>query len=104
MSKLRYGLFALVCTGVLVAAATLAVGTRPASSGARHHNRPVSRDVRKMLHEVSSSNIQQTIQKLVSFGTRHTLSSQTDPNRGIGAATEWVYGQLQEDAAASGGR
>jgi hypothetical protein len=57
-----------------------------------------------MLNDVSSSNIEQTITKLVSFGTRHTLSSQTDPNRGIGAATQWVYDQLQQDAAASGGR
>jgi hypothetical protein len=104
MSKLRYGLFALVCAGVLVAAAALSVGSKPASGGDRHHNRPVSHDVRQMLHEVSSSNIQQTIQKLVSFGTRHTLSSQTDPNRGIGVATNWVYDQLQQDAAASGGR
>jgi hypothetical protein len=104
MSKLRFGLFALVCTGVLAAAATLAVGTKPASGGGKHHGPPVSRDVRQMLHEVSSRNIEQTIQKLVSFGTRHTLSSQTDPNRGIGAATQWVYEQLQQDAAASGGR
>src|SRR5262249_19052392 len=40
----------------------------------------------------------------VSFGTRSTLSSQTDPNRGIGAATNWVYDQFQQDAAASDGR
>jgi Peptidase family M28/Fibronectin type III domain len=104
MSKLRFGLFALACTGVLIAAAILAFGTKPASGGGRHHAPPVSKDVRQMLQEVSSRNIEQTIQKLVSFGTRHTLSSQTDPNRGIGAATEWVYGQLQQDAAASGGR
>src|SRR5215470_4817154 len=103
MSKVRYGLFALACTGVLVAAAFLSLGTRPASGGAKHHGAPVSKDVRQMLREVSSRNIEQTIDKLVSFGTRHTLSSQTDPNRGIGAATDWVYGQLQQDAAASGG-
>jgi hypothetical protein len=104
MSKLRFGLFALACTVVVIAAAILAFGTKPASGGGRHHAPPVSKDVRQMLQEVSSRNIEQTIQKLVSFGTRHTLSSQTDPNRGIGAATEWVYGQLQQDAAASGGR
>jgi hypothetical protein len=44
-----------------------------------------------------------TIQKLVSFGTRHTASSQDDPVRGIGAATNWVFAQMQEFAAASGG-
>ena len=104
MSKLRFSLFALVCAGVLVAAATLAVGSKSASGCGRNHARPVSKDVRQMLQEVSSRNIEQTDHKLVSFGTRHTLSSQTDPSRGIGAATEWVYGQLQQDAAASGGR
>jgi hypothetical protein len=103
MSKLRYGLFALVCTGLLVAAASLAF-TKPASGGAKHHGAPVSKDVREMLPEVSSRNIEATITKLVSFGTRHTLSSQTDPNRGIGAATDWVYQQLQATAAGSGGR
>jgi hypothetical protein len=38
------------------------------------------------------------------FGTRHTLSSQTDPNRGIGAARDWIYDQFQQAAAQSGGR
>ena len=31
-----------------------------------------------------------TVDKLVSFGTRHTMSSATDPKRGIGAARNWV--------------
>src|SRR5262249_11699994 len=35
--------------------------------------------------------------------TRHTASSQTDPVRGIGAATAWVFDQMQEFAAASSG-
>jgi hypothetical protein len=104
MSKVRYGLFALVCAGVLAAAATMAFGTNQASGGEKHHGTPVSKDVRQMLSDVSSSNIEASIQKLVSFGTRHTLSSQTDPNRGIGAATQWVFDQLQQDAAASRGR
>jgi Zn-dependent M28 family amino/carboxypeptidase len=57
-----------------------------------------------MLHEVSADRIQQTIDKLVSFGTRHTLSSQTDPNRGIGAATNLVFDQFKQYAATSDGR
>ena len=105
MSKLRYGLLALACAGVLAAAATLAFGTNAASGGPKHHHGPpVSKDVRQMLKDVSSRNVQATIEKLVSFGTRHTLSSQTDPNRGIGAATQWVFDQLQQTAATSGGR
>jgi Peptidase family M28 len=103
MKKLAYGLFALACAGLLAASATLALGTRSAEGGG-DHGPPVSPDVRHMLRDVSSRNIEATIHKLVSFGTRHTLSSQTDPNRGIGAATQWVYEQLLQDAAASGGR
>jgi hypothetical protein len=42
--------------------------------------------------------------RLVQFGTRHTASSQTDPVRGIGAATAWVLEQMQSIAATSSGR
>ena len=52
-------------------------------------------EIQKMVREVSAKNIEATIRKLVSFGTRNTLSSQTDPNRGIGAARDWIYGEFQ---------
>ena len=42
--------------------------------------------------------------QLTQFGTRHTASSQTDPVRGIGAATNWVFDQMQAIAATSSGR
>ena len=44
-----------------------------------------------------------TVTKLVSFGTRHTLSSQTDPRRGIGAAQHWVAGQFEAIGRQCGG-
>jgi len=59
--------------------------------------------LRDLLRQVDPGRIEATIQKLVSFGTRHTASSQTDPARGIGAATAWVYGQMQAIAATSHG-
>src|SRR6185295_249775 len=62
------------------------------------------RELRKILREIDHNQIETTIRKLVSFGTRHTLSSQTDPVRGIGAATNWVFDTLSGYAAASGGR
>jgi hypothetical protein len=65
---------------------------------------PVSNEVRHMLRDVSARNIENSITTLASFGTRHTLSSQTDPNRGIGAATNWVFDQFTQYAAASNGR
>jgi hypothetical protein len=62
------------------------------------------KDLRAMLREIDPDRIKAIILKLVSFGTRHTLSSQTDPVRGIGAATEWVFEQMQAIAATSSGR
>jgi hypothetical protein len=41
---------------------------------------------------------------LVGFGTRHTLSSQTDPKRGIGAARDDIKAQFDQIAQTSGGR
>jgi hypothetical protein len=35
-----------------------------------------------------------TVEKLVSFGTRHTLSDPDNPARGIGAARRWFAGEL----------
>ncbi|OYY64937.1 M28 family metallopeptidase [Sphingomonas sp. 28-62-11] len=37
-----------------------------------------------------------SVEKLVSFGTRNTLSSATDPVRGIGAARAWVADELDK--------
>ena len=35
-----------------------------------------------------------SVEKLVSFGTRHTLSSAADPKRGIGAARSWAASEF----------
>jgi Peptidase family M28 len=37
-----------------------------------------------------------SVEKLVRFGTRHTLSSQTDPKRGIGAARKWAADEFRK--------
>jgi Zn-dependent M28 family amino/carboxypeptidase len=61
-------------------------------------------DIPKILAGISSRRIEADIRKLVSFGTRNTLSEQSDPNRGIGAARDWLYVEFQKAAAESGGR
>lgn len=38
--------------------------------------------------------LKKDVETLVSFGTRHTLSSATDPKRGIGAARRWFAAEL----------
>src|SRR5262249_33574485 len=65
---------------------------------------PPDRELRDLMREVDPRRIEAIINKLVSFGTRHTLSSQDDPVRGIGAARDWLYAQFQQIAATSGGR
>jgi hypothetical protein len=44
---------------------------------------------------VDAARMRRTVEKLVSFGTRHTLSSQTDPKRGIGAAVRWAEAEMK---------
>ncbi len=61
-------------------------------------------EIEKMVSEVSKDSLKSYITKLVSFGTRNTLSTQRDPNRGIGAAREWVLNKFNEFAKQSGGR
>src|SRR5215831_12471673 len=56
-----------------------------------------------LLRKIDPSRIQATLEKLISFGTRHTASTQTDPVRGIGAAYAWVFQQMQAIAADSNG-
>ena len=66
----------------------------------------ITRDpqIEKMVSEVSKDSLESYIKKMVSFGTRNTLSTQTNPDRGIGAAREWVLSKFNEFAKQSGGR
>ena len=49
----------------------------------------------KLVESVSEERLQQLLQKLVSFGTRNTLSDATSSTRGIGAARQWIFDELQ---------
>jgi acetylornithine deacetylase/succinyl-diaminopimelate desuccinylase-like protein len=51
--------------------------------------------LRAIIAPVSEAQLKRSIETLVSFGTRHTLSSQTDPKRGIGAALNWSEGEFK---------
>ena len=57
-----------------------------------------------MVNEVSPDSLKSYISKMVSFGTRHTLSSTTDKRQGIGAARDWVVQKFNEFARQSNGR
>ena len=57
-----------------------------------------------MVKEVSADSLNSYITKMVSFGTRNTLTSTTDKNRGIGAARNWVLSRFNSIAKQSNGR
>jgi hypothetical protein len=63
-----------------------------------------NRTIANVVREIDARNIEATIRKLVSFGTRNTLSEQNDPKRGIGAARDWLYAEFLKAAEASAGR
>src|SRR5687768_889788 len=58
---------------------------------------------REAADQVSQERLRANVEKLVSFGTRHTLSSQTDPKRGIGAALDWTEAEFRRYSRACGG-
>jgi hypothetical protein len=94
-------------------AAGVTLDPRQAAAAASGHSdgpgRPVTKqkpdaELRALLRDLDQRRIEATVRKLVGFGTRHTLSSQDDPARGIGAARDWILAEMQRYAAASGGR
>src|SRR2546425_8178196 len=76
---------------------------RKRSSNSATTLRP-NREIARLVREIDARNIEGTIRKLVSFGTRNTLSEQNDPHRGIGAARDWLFAEFQKAAAQSEGR
>ena len=54
------------------------------------------RDFYQIIESVSADRIEQSINKLVSFGTRHTLSDTISNKTGIGAARRWIKKSFEE--------
>jgi Peptidase family M28/Fibronectin type III domain len=107
----RFRLSVLAPLGVVAGAVVLFMALQSAASGGDGGGDRGSRswwdppsDVRTMLRDVSADSLERYDRGLVSFGTRHTLSSQDDPNRGIGAARDWIKAEFDKAAATSGGR
>ena len=61
-------------------------------------------EIAAMVKEINPDSLQSYLKTLVAFGTRNTLSTQTNPTRGIGAARNWVLHQFKSFAAQSNGR
>nr|WP_199001906.1 M28 family metallopeptidase [Flavobacterium sp. ASV13] len=61
-------------------------------------------EIKKMITEIKAENLEATVRKLVSFGTRHTLSDTKSKTKGIGAAQQWVKSEFDKFALESNGR
>ncbi|BCY13616.1 M20/M25/M40 family metallo-hydrolase [Actinoplanes sp. L3-i22] len=84
-------------------AAPLAAPARAAQAAGPRRRLPDA-GLRAVLREINPEKIEATVRRLAAFGTRHTLSAQDDPLRGIGAARDWINEQFRTYAAASHGR
>ena len=51
----------------------------------------------------SSQRLRADVEAMVGFGTRHSLSSATDPRRGIGASRDWAAARFKALSKACGG-
>jgi len=58
--------------------------------------------INKIVAEISPKRIEAYITKLVSFGTRHTMSETESDTRGIGAARRWIKAEMERCGAGSG--
>ena len=106
----------LSASAVSAAAAVPLIAAEPAAAasvvhpegatgpGRRVRPQAPDRQLRALLARIDQQRIEAIVRRLAAFGTRHTLSSQDDPVRGIGAARDWIYDQMRRYAAASGGR
>jgi hypothetical protein len=54
--------------------------------------------IEKVVAAVSEARMRELLAKLVSFGTRNTLSDQTSPTRGIGAARNWILEEMRRSS------
>lgn len=77
---------------VLVVAALAAACTRSRDDA------PLDGRIEGALGQISDQRLRATIERLASFGTRHTLSDTASTTHGIGAAQRWIAGELGESS------
>jgi len=65
---------------------------------------PIDPTIQRLVGEISAKNLEADVRKLVSYGTRHTLSDTKDKKRGIGAARQYVFDEFRKYSKAGGGR
>lgn len=91
---LKIYLYALTMSASLLATASMAENK---STGNQTDS------LQSIAFATSPDRIEQDIRKLVSFGTRHTLSETESKSQGIGAARNWIKDEFERISKACGG-
>ena len=91
-----------------LAVALLAASVLTSPAGAQRPRRaappePAPASLNALADQVSEQALRATVERLVGFGTRHTLSSRDHPTRGIGAALNWTEGEFRRMSGECGG-
>lgn len=76
----------------------LLLAVPPLALGVQEEAQPSQRldpKIQKIVAEISADRIAEIEKKLESFETRNTLSDPDQPNRGIGAARQWIFDQFK---------
>ncbi|MGQ0591005.1 MAG: M28 family peptidase, partial [Sphingosinicella sp.] len=87
----------------LLLALAAAIVIIPSASAQRSRSPAPPPSLRALADEVSQERLRATVERLVGFGTRHTLSARDHPTRGIGAALRWTEDEFQRFSRACGG-
>lgn len=76
----------------------LVLGTPPAAAAQTAPRPDADPRIEKIVAAVSEKRLQELLTKLVSFGTRNTLSDQQSTTRGIGAARNWILEEMRRSS------
>ena len=91
---------ARISTGLLAALlATAGAASAAAATPAQPDIQREQAQIKKIVADISPKRIEAHIRKLVSFGTRHTMSETESDTRGIGAARRWIKAELERCGA-----
>lgn len=81
----------------------LAVGVPAPAQSTEAPPPSVNPTVEAMVDAVEADRIEDDVQTMVNFGTRHTLSDTTSDERGVGAARRWLKAEFERISDACGG-
>jgi hypothetical protein len=74
-----------------------------AAAASAQQTPPPPTPLRAIADQVSEARLRATVERLVGFGTRHTLSARDHPTRGIGAALGWTQAEFERISRGCGG-